>query len=140
MAVKPASQWGTNWQASAGRAQQNFAAGVEGYTGDWAGATVAQEGAMLQGVTQAVTNGSWRNGVSRVGTNGWKAATAAKAANFGVGFNAGVNKYNAAAAKLQPYLASAVASLPPRGDINQNLGRSAALAMALHSQRGNFKA
>jgi len=37
-------------------------------------------------------------------------------------------------------MANAVAALPPRGDINANLNRSAALAMALHNQRGNFKA
>ena len=139
MAVKPASAWGQNWQASAGRATTNFNAGVQNYTGDWAAQTTAQEQAMLQGVTQAVQNGSWRNGVNRVGTQGWKAATEAKAQNFGVGFNAGAQRYNNAAAKLQPIVQSAVNQLPPRGDINANIARSAAFAMAMHSVRGQVK-
>lgn len=142
MAVKPAAQWGQNWTASAPRAATNYQAGVEAYTGDWAGATTAQQATMQQNWLTSIQNGSWAAGVNSTGTTGWKQATVAKVANYGVGFNAGATEYNQAAAKLQPFLSTAVASLPPRGDINANLQRSAALALALHqaASTGQFRA
>lgn len=140
MAVKPASTWSSNWTGSSGRATTNYTTGVEAYNGDWASATTAQQAAMQNNWLQSLADGSWANGVNNVGTSGWKSATVAKAANFGVGIQAGASKYAAAAQKLQPFMSQAVASLPPRGDINANLQRSAALAMALHNNRGQFKA
>src|SRR5690242_6128228 len=140
MAVKPASTWSSNWSGSSGRATTNYTAGVDAYTGDWAGATIAQQAVMQQAWLQSLADGSWAAGVSNTGTQGWKSATVSKQANYGVGFQAGASKYSAAAQKLQPFMASAVAALPPRGDINQNLQRSANLAMALHNARGQFKA
>lgn len=141
MAVKPASAWGQNWTASAGKASANYQTGVEAYNGDWAGATTAQQATMQSNWLAAISNGSWAAGVNARGTNGWKQATVAKMANYGTGFQAGASNYNTAAAKLQPFLVNAVASLPPRGDINANLQRSAALAMALHqaATTGQFK-
>lgn len=138
MAVKPASQWSQNWTGSAAKATTNYTAGVDAYNGDWAGATTAQQATMQQNWLQSLANGSWANGVNNVGTQGWKSATVAKQANYGVGFQAGANAYSAAAQKLQPFLVNVVSSLPPRGDINQNLQRSAALAMALHNAKGQF--
>lgn len=140
MAVKPASAWASAWTGSSARATTNYTAGVDSFTGDWAGATTAQQAVMQQNWLQSLANGTWANGVNNKGTQGWKADTVAKQANYGVGFQAGAPKYAAAANKLQPFMASAVASLPPRGDINANLQRSAALAMALHGQKGSFKA
>jgi len=140
MAVKPASTWSSNWSGSAGRATTNYTQGVEAYNGDWAGATTAQQAVMQQNWLQSLANGTWANGVNAKGTSGWKQDTVAKQANYGVGFQAGANRYAASAAKLQPFLANAVPALPPRGDINANLNRSAALAMALHNARGQFKA
>lgn len=138
MAVKPASQWSQNWTGSAGKATTNYTAGVDAYNGDWAGATTAQQATMQSNWLAALANGSWANGVNAVGTQGWKSATVAKQANYGVGFQAGANAYASAAQKLQPFLVNVVSSLPPRGDIQQNLQRSAALAMALHNAKGQF--
>ena len=140
MAVKPASAWSSNWTGSAGRATTNYTAGVDAYNGDWAVATTAQQATMQANWLSSLANGTWANGVNNTGTSGWKSATVAKQANYGVGFQAGGNKYAAAAAKLQPFMANAVAALPARGDITQNLQRSAALAMALHNAKGQFKA
>ena len=140
MAVKPASTWSSNWTGSAGRATTNYTAGVDAYNGDWASATTAQQAVMQANWLQSLANGTWAAGVNNKGTSGWKADTVAKQANYGVGFQAGASKYSQAAAKLQPFMASAVAALPPRGDITANLQRSASLAMALHNNRGQFKA
>ena len=140
MAVKPASTWSQNWTGSSGKATTNYQAGVEAYNGDWAGATISQQATMQANWLASLANGTWAAGINAVGTSGWKADTVAKMANYGVGFQAGASKYASAAAKLQPFMASTVAALPPRGDINANLQRSAALAMALHNNRGQFKA
>lgn len=141
MAVKPASAWASAWTGSSGRATTNYTAGVTAYTGDWAAATTAQQAVMQQNWLTSLSNGTWAAGVNSTGTQGWKTATEAKSANYGVGFQAGSANYSAAANKLQPFVASAVASLPPRGDINANLQRSAAFAMALHqaAASGQFR-
>jgi len=138
--VKTAQQAAQNWANSAGRAQTAFQQGVEGYNGDWAGKTVSQQAAMIQGVTQAVNDGRWAAGINRVGTAGWKNATTAKVTNFGTGFQAGAQKQAAAAQKIMSALGNIVPSLPPRGDINQNLQRANSLAMQLHALRGQLKA
>ena len=141
MAVKPASQWSQNWTGSAGKATTNYQTGVEAYNGDWATATTSQQATMQANWLASVNNGSWAAGVNAIGTSGWKNRTVAKMANYGVGFQAGAQNYSTAASKLQPFLVNAVASLPPRGDINANLQRSAALALALHqaATTGQFK-
>jgi len=58
MAVKPASAWASNWSGSAGRATTNYTQGVDSFTGDWAGATVAQQAVMQQNWLQSLANGS----------------------------------------------------------------------------------
>jgi hypothetical protein len=92
------------------------------------------------GWQQAVGSGLWAQGVNRVGTNGWKQATEAKSANYGVGFSAGANNFNSAIAKVINALQSGVSSLPPRGDINANLQRANALALYMHGLKGQLGA
>ncbi len=138
--MKTAAQAAANWINSAGRAQTDWQAGVSGYSGDWAGATTRQQAVLLSNVTQAITNGSWANGVNRVGTGGWKAATVSKAANFATGFTAGASRQASAIAKIISAEASIVSSLPPRGDYNQNKTRATAVMDALHALKGTLGA
>jgi hypothetical protein len=138
--VKNAQQGAANWLASAGRAATEWQSGVEGYTGDWAGATTSQQAAMLTNLTQSVTSGKWARGVQAVGTNGWKSKTVSKAANFGVGFNAGAAAQAASMAKIMNALSSIVPSLPPRGTFEQNKIRSTSLMDQLHALNGQLGA
>jgi hypothetical protein len=138
--MKTAQQAAANWVASQGRATSAWTAGVEGYQGDWAGATVRQEAALLQNVTQAITNGSWRAGVQAKGTTGWKSDTLARAANFGVGFSAGAANQAASAQKIDAALRNIVPNLPARGTYEQNKVRATTLMDALHAQRGTLGA
>lgn len=138
--MKTAQQAAAAWQASQGRAAAAYTAGVQSYSGDWAGATAAQEAAMLQGVTQAVTSGRWRSGVQAVGTAGWKAATEAKAPNYSQGFSAGAAKQAQAAQKIMSALGNIVPNLPARGTFEQNKVRATTLMDALHAQRGQLGA
>ena len=138
--MKTASQAATNWTGASGRATTAFAEGVQAYSGDWAGATVAQQAVMVTNWQQAIANGSWSRGVQSIGTAGWKAATQAKQTNYTTGYSAGGQNFQVAIGKIMNFLSSAVQALPPRGDINQNLQRANALALALHAQKGNLGA
>lgn len=138
--MKTAAQAAQNWQNSQGRATQAYTDGVQNYQGDWAGATASQESAMLSNITQAVTSGRWRAGVQAVGTAGWKAATQAKAANYGTGFAAGAQAQAAAVQKIMGALGNIVPNLPPRGTYEQNKARATALMDSLHALRGQLGA
>ncbi len=138
--MKTAQQAAANWQGSQGRAVTNYTEGVQGFTGDWAGATVAQEATLLSNVTQAITQGRWRSGVLAQGTAGWKAKTVAKQGNYATGFSAGAQDYSAAATKIMNALQSIVPNLPARGTFEQNKVRSTTLMDALHAQRGQLGA
>ena len=138
--MKTAQQAAAAWAGSAGRAATNYSEGVNNFSGDWAGATTRQQAVMQANWTQAVSSGRWANGVNSVGTGGWKAATTAKTANYTTGFQAGAQKQSVAIGKIMNFLGSAVPALPPRGDINANLARANALALALHQQKGNLGA
>lgn len=138
--MKTPQQAAQAWRDSAGRAQTNFTAGVNGYSGDWAGKTTGQQAVMLQNLTQAVTSGRWAQGVQGVGTNGWKTATEAKAGNYGTGFQAGANKQAAAIAKIIAAETNIVGSLPPRGTFEQNKQRATAVMDGLHALKGQLGA
>lgn len=138
--MKTAQQAAANWAASAGRAASSWQQGVQAYNGDWAGATVAQQAQMLSGVTQAVTSGRWAAGVQKTGTQGWKSATEAKAANFSTGFSAGAARQAASAQKIIGALQNIVPGLPPRGDFNANKVRATTLMDALHALKGQLGA
>jgi hypothetical protein len=138
--VKSAQQAQQNWTGAAARATPNFVAGVQGTQKDQAALAVAQQAALLQNFTQSVLDGRWAAGVTRRGTAYWKQQTEAKSSNYNQGYTAGGSNYGAAAAKFMPAIAQGVASLPPRGDINQNLQRSNSLALYLHGLKGQLGA
>lgn len=138
--MKTAAQANANWKTRTSGATQTWQDGVNGYTGDWAGATTSQGAAYLQGVQQAFADGRWANGVNKVGTGGWKSRTIAKAANFGVGVNAAGDRQLAAMQKILSAEATIVAGLPPRGDFNQNVQRSVQVQTQLHALKGQLGA
>jgi hypothetical protein len=138
--VKTAQQAAANWSGSSGRAAAAYQAGVEGYTGDWAAATVSQEAVLLQNFQQAIARGDWRQGVLAEGTAGWKGATVAKIGNYSTGFSAGAADQAAAMSKIMNALGSIVPSLPPRGTYEQNKTRATSLMDQLHALRGSLGA
>jgi hypothetical protein len=138
--VKTAQQAAQNWEQSAGRAATSYAAGVNNYSGDWAGATTRQQSVMQTNWQQSVSSGQWANGVNRVGTNGWKQATQSKVSNYSTGFSAGASNQAASIAKILQAEANIVGSLPPRGDYNQNKARATAVMDGLHALKGTLGA
>lgn len=138
--MKTAQQAAANWVASAGRAATAYQQGVEGYTGDWAGATTRAQSAMQIAWDQAVASGLWAAGVNRVGTAGWKADTVARIPNYSTGFQAGAQKQAAAAQKIMAALGNIVPNLPARGTYDQNKTRATALMDSLHALKGQLGA
>lgn len=138
--MKPVGTWTTNWTGASSRAGTAWNEGIQATNKDQAALAAAAQPRWLAGVQDAAANNRFANGVQRRGTGYWKSQSSAKSANYVTGYAAGANNYTSFAQKFAPALASAVASLPQRGDINQNLQRANALALALHQQRGQFKA
>ena len=138
--MKTAQQAAANWIGSAGRAQTDWQAGVQGYSGDWAGATTRQQNVLLTNVTNAITSGQWAAGVNRVGTAGWKSRTLDKATNFATGFNAGAQRQASAIAKIIQAEINIVGALPPRGTYDQNKLRATAVMDGLHALKGTLGA
>jgi hypothetical protein len=138
--MKTAQQAQANWTGAASRATPAFVQGVQQTQKDQAALAVQQQAALLANFTQSVLDGRWAQGVTRRGTAYWKSQTEAKSTNYTQGYTAGANNYQAAAAKFMPAIAQGVASLPPRGDINQNLQRSNSLALYLHGLKGQLGA
>lgn len=138
--MKSAQQAASNWQQSAGRAATAWTQGVQGYTGDWAGATTSQQAALVSNWNTAVQSGRWAQGVQRTGTQGWKTATEAKSSNYSTGFQAGAAKQSAAIAKIIAAEQNIVGSLPPRGTYEQNKVRATTFMDNMHALRGQLGA
>jgi hypothetical protein len=138
--VKTAQQAQTNYTNSSGRAQTDWLAGINTTTKDQAALTVAAGARYIQGVQDAYSSGRWAAGVSRRGTPYWKSQSEKKQAAYGAGITNGAANYGLAAQKVMAAIAQGVANLPPRGDINQNLQRSASLATYLHGLKGQLGA
>jgi hypothetical protein len=138
--VKTAQQAAQAWKDSAGRAATNYTAGVNAYSGDWAGSTVSQEASLVTNFNQAVSSGRWRQAVTNTGTGGWKSATQAKAPNYSQGFTAGADRQAAAIQKIISAEQTLVGALPPRGTYDQNKLRATAMMDGLHALKGSLGA
>lgn len=137
--MKPAATWQADYSASSGKAQTNWAAGIQATTKDWASLTAAAVPRMVSNFNAAAAAGTIVTGINNAGTGYWKSQSANKAGAFGLGITNGANAYGIAANKLYQYYTGAVPALPARGDINQNLQRANTLALALHQNKGNFR-
>ena len=138
--MKTAAQAQQNWQAASGRAQTQWVAGINATNKDQAALAAAAQPRWLQGVQDAAANNRFAAGVQRRGTQYWKQQSEAKASNYSQGYTAGAGNFGSAIGKLMSDMPNIVAALPPRGDINANLQRVQQLDLALHQNRGKYKA
>lgn len=138
--MKTAAQSLQRWQAAAGTAATAWNDGIQSTTKDQAALAAAAQPLWLQGVQDAYANNRFANGVTRRGTSYWKSQSQAKSANYSLGYQAGANNFSSAIGKILNAEANIVASLPPRGDITQNLQRAQQLDLALHQLKGQLGA
>ena len=138
--MKTAQQAAAAWAASSGRAATAWTEGVQGYSGDWAGATTRQQSVMQTNWQNAVSSGQWARGVNAVGTAGWKSATQASSSNYTNGFQKGATNQATAIAKILQAESNIVGGLPPRGDFNANVQRATQVMQDLHALKGTLGA
>ncbi|HTR78230.1 MAG TPA: hypothetical protein VMH39_08975 [Gemmatimonadaceae bacterium] len=124
--AKTLQQTVQNWTNGAAGGQQAYVDGINGTTVDVVGNAIAAQSAMVSGFTQAVTSGRWARNLQAVGTSGWKTASVAKAANWGVGISAGQQKYQQAMSIWLPIIDSlaAQAKQMPGGTTANRIARS----------------
>jgi len=125
------------WRDSASQGQQRYQEGVQATQVDVVGRAVAAQPKMLANVQQAITSGRWARRLQEKGTAGWKAATVAKASNYGTGIAAGVDDYQRAMQEWLPIIQSAAASVQsmPNTSFQDSLNRMTAYATALHNAK-----
>jgi hypothetical protein len=129
-AAEAAQKWATNLPA----AQQRYVAGVNAVTVS-PGALAARSAATWAANTAAAQQKFARNSAA-VTLQSWQQATATKGAQrLSSGAQAAQSKVESTFAKLFPAIQSAVSSLPPRGDIEANIARSAAFARAMNKYK-----
>lgn len=125
------------WRDSASAGQQRYTEGVQATQVDVVGRAIAAQPKLLSGFTAAVTSGRWARRLQERGTQGWKTATVAKAANYAVGIAAGESEYQRAMQTWLPIIDSAAASVQsmPNTSFQDSIARMTAFATALHNAK-----
>lgn len=141
--MKSPQQGAQKYQANATAAVPSYEAGIQNTSKDVMGLAIQAAGAAVSNYTSAITSGRWAASINASGgTQHWKAQSVAKSGNYATGITNGVPKYQAAAAKLYPFIEQTVSSLPARqpGNVAANVqNRVLGLATALHGAKGQFK-
>jgi hypothetical protein len=121
-AQQGADAWAAGVQAGASKYTQN----VQNTTKDVVGLAIAQQSVLVANFNNAVNSGLWARRLGEVGTNGWKSATVAKAANYVTGATAGKSKYQDAATQLYPYIAQGEQQVSgmPSGTLADSIARA----------------
>lgn len=114
------------WESRASQSGQSYAAGVANTQKDPTALAAAQAQKMLNNVTQAITSGRWQRRLAEVGQAGWKAAVAAKVANYAVGVTASKSKYQAGYAAFKNYMDPYLATLEtmPKTSLADSIARA----------------
>lgn len=140
--AKTVQQTIDRYKAGTAGAQTAYTDGVQQTTVDVMQRAIAAAPSAVQNYAQSISSGAWAAAINASGgTANWKAMSVAKAANYGVGVQAGLPKFQAAMGKLLPFIEQAVASLPPKqsGNLAVSLARVQGLMTVLHNAKGQFK-
>lgn len=134
MAMPTAAEAAAKWASALPAAQQRYIDGVNSVTVS-PGALAARASAVWAANTAAAQQKFAKNSAA-VSLQSWQQATATKGAQrLSSGAQAAQSKVEAALSRLFPVIASTVSSLPPRGDIEANIARSAQFARTMHKYK-----
>ena len=140
MAIKSLQATVAAWQAGTGTGQQRYLDGVANTDIDVVGRAVASQSALVQNFNAAVSSGLWARRLQNVGTQGWKAAVAAKGGTAWTnGINAGTGKYQArmqAVLQVEAGLQQQIQSMPS-GSPAANDARMLAWANGMRQAKAN---
>src|SRR5882762_10033423 len=124
MAMPTAAEAAAKWATALPAAQQRYIDGVNSV--NVAPGTLAARAAQSK----------FARNSAAVSLQAWQQQTTTKGSQrLASGAQAAQPKMEAALAKLFPAIASAVSSLPPRGDIEANIARSAQFARTMNKYR-----
>lgn len=129
-----ASDAAATWAQRFGASGPKWTAGVQSVTVAPGALAARAKQLWLTNVTAAADRFAANS--ARVTLQDWQTATVTKGApRLASGAQAAQGKVEAAFAKLFPAIQNAVNSLPPRGDIEQNINRSATFARAMNKYK-----
>lgn len=131
MAMPSAAEAAAKWATALPAAQQRYVDGINAVNVA-PGALAARAAPQWAAATAAAQSKFARNSAA-VSLQAWQqAATTKGAQRLSSGAQAAQSKVESVFAKLFPAIQSAVSSLPPRGDLEANIARSAAFARAMN--------
>lgn len=134
MAMPSAAEAAQKWATALPAAQQRYVDGVNGVT--VAPGALAARAAPTWAANTAAAQSKFARNSAAVSLQQWQQATATKGAQrLSSGAQAAQGKVEAVFARLFPAIQSAVSSLPPRGDLEANIARSAAFARAMNKYK-----
>jgi len=103
-------------------------------------AAIAASGRWLSNINAAGET-AFKAGLQRVDQNAMANTIATQGpALYNAGVTAKAYKFDIAMQKLLPIIRNVQASLPPRGDVEANIARSAAMNRGLHAAKGQARA
>lgn len=131
--IPTAADAAQRWQQGFGAAGQRWADGIESVTvapGQMAAAALPRYLAGVQSNAQ-----KWASRTASVSLAQWKQQAVQKGqSRLATGAQAGMAKYQARIAAVLDAEKSIIASLPPRGTVEQNIQRSSQFQLAMHQQ------
>lgn len=134
MAMPSAAEAAQRWTTGLSAAQQKYVDGVNAVT--VAPGTLAARAAPLWAANTAAAQPRFARNSAAVSLQSWQASATGKGAQrLASGAQAAQGKMEAALTKWFPIINQAVASLPPRGDIEANIARSAQMARTLNKAK-----
>ena len=134
--VDPATA-GQRWVTGAQAGTQKYVDGVQATQKDPTARAIAAQASLLANFSQSVTSGRWQRNLAAVGAAGWKAAVAAKAANYGTGVSASEQKYVAAVGPLFQFMSAEQAKIAgmPSGSLAASIARATTWMTDLHNYK-----
>lgn len=134
MAAMSPNDVATRWAQNLGAATSRITAGVQAVQQAPGAKAAAQKQVYVQNVTAAADK--WASRVSAVSLGTWQQDMINKGVSrVGPGATAAVPKMTAFMSQLLPYIDSQKASLPARGNLDQNISRMTSWVRAM----SNFK-
>ena len=134
MAMPSAAEAAAKWATALPAAQQRYVDGINAV--NVAPGQLAARAASTWAANTAAAQGKFARNSAAVSLQSWQqAATTKGAQRLSSGAQAAQSKVESVFSKLFPAINQAVASLPPRGDLEANIARSAAFARAMYKYK-----
>lgn len=138
--AKDAASAAAKWSRNIGSAGQSMKDGAQAVTQSPAQKAAQSVDLMLQNFTQAIQSGRYAAAAQKSSLSDWQQAYVNKGIPRATAAAAGAqSKVQTVLSKLIPQAQQIAASLPPRGNLQQNLQRAAAQATAMAALKGTFK-